>query len=121
MLCEAASIPRELPPTPPPSSSSPGPLFIPMSTRSSFSDPIRRQLEFSLSTYFADARIAIFTGSLPAYIDTPDGLFCAKDVRWAHREYQRERRQEMDEALVCDPEENAAAYLQYVTEEHHER
>ncbi|OJT09186.1 Bromodomain-containing protein 9 [Trametes pubescens] len=126
VLCEAARILRELPPTPPPEPSSPVPHSIPMPTSSPSSDPIRHQLELSLRTYPAAARalqalqdIARAQIDLPALIHTPDELFRAEDV-WAGREYREKRRREMDEALARDPEKNAAAYLQWAIEEHRE-
>lgn len=126
VLCEAARILRELPPTPPPEPSSPVPHSIPMPTSSPTSDPIHHQLELSLRTYPAAARalqslqdITRAQIDLPALIHTPDELFRAEDV-WAGREYREKRRREMDEALARDPEKNAAAYLQWAIEEHRE-
>ncbi|KAH9847739.1 hypothetical protein C2E23DRAFT_847173 [Lenzites betulinus] len=126
MLCEAARILRELPPTPPPEPSSPTTsMSIPVPTASP-SDPIRHQIELSLHTYPAAARalqaLQTITSAqidLPALINAPDELFRAEDV-WAGREYREKRRKEMDEALARDPEKNAAAYLQWAIEEHRE-
>lgn len=126
ILCEAARLLRELPPTPPPEPSSPTPLSIPLPTSSPTSNPIRYQLELSLRTYPAAARaletlqsISRSQIDLPALIHAPDELFRAEDV-WAGREYREKRRKEMDEALARDPEKNAAAYLQWAIEEHRE-
>ncbi|KAI0324847.1 hypothetical protein GY45DRAFT_1438799 [Cubamyces sp. BRFM 1775] len=125
ILCEAARILNELPPTPPPEPSSPTSLSIPAPTTPP-SDPIRHQIELSLRTYPAAAKalatlqtIAQAQIDLPALIRAPDELFRAEDV-WAGREYREKRRREMDEALARDPEKNAAAYLQWAIEEHRE-
>ncbi|KAI0668133.1 hypothetical protein C8Q78DRAFT_980782 [Trametes maxima] len=125
MLCEAARILHELPPTPPPEP----PLTassLPVPSVSFSEDPIRHQIELSLRTYPAAARaldtlqsIAHSQIDLPALIRAPDELFRAEDV-WAGRTYKERKRREMDEALTRDPSKNAAAYLQWAIEEHRE-
>ncbi|KAI0643446.1 hypothetical protein C8Q79DRAFT_979029 [Trametes meyenii] len=125
MLCEAARILRELPPTPPPEYS-PTTSSLPMPSISSSEDPIRHQIELSLRTYPAAAQaletlqtLARSRIDLPALIRAPDELFRAEDV-WAGRTYKERKRREMDEALARDPGKNAAAYLQWAIEEHRE-
>ncbi|KAI0367094.1 hypothetical protein BV20DRAFT_970968 [Pilatotrama ljubarskyi] len=124
LLCEAARILNELPPTPPPEPFSDTTIPVPSVALSS--DPVRHQIELSLRTYPAAARalqtlqaISRSQIDLPALIRAPDELFRAEDV-WAGREYREKRRREMDEALARDPDKNAAAYLQWAIEEHRE-
>ncbi|KAI8977731.1 hypothetical protein BD414DRAFT_524360 [Trametes punicea] len=124
VLREAARILKELPPTPPPE-----PTLLPMSIPTpsvSPLDPIRHQIDLSLHTYPAAAKVLATLQSilrsqidLPALIRAPDELFRAEDV-WAGREYREKKRREMEEALARDPEKNAAAYLQWAIAEHRE-